>query len=168
MASGDSTCTNAHRDGIFAVPANPRKERITIGDHDGIQIKVWLPESMYSTVRELAAAHTDGNMSQAVRVLLQRGLEKDALEEAAQAVVDRVTSQLDHLERLAYFAAVESASATEHLVGLTTSVAQQESTDPAVAKKRLDAAMERIRSRATERLTKALHTNSPGKDDPSD
>jgi hypothetical protein len=80
-----------------------------MGEHQGIQIKIWLPESIYSVVRELAAGHTSGNISQAVRVLLQRGLEKDALDAAADEVIGRVTSQLDHPERLLFFTAVEAA-----------------------------------------------------------
>ena len=124
-----------------------------MGDHSGVQIKIWLPESTYSVVRELAAAHTDGNVSEAVRILLKRGIARDALDIAAQEVIDRLTSQLDHLERLTYFAAVESARTAD---GIDAATIDSGATPDAVKK-----ALEGRRLHAIARLRKALQGRNP-------
>jgi len=124
-----------------------------MGDHSGVQIKIWLPESTYSVVRELAAAHTSGNVSEAVRILLKRGIAKDALDVAAQEVIDRVTSQLDHLERLMYFAALESARTAEGIDAATVaSGAKPEAVEKMLETRKL---------RAIARLRKALQGRNP-------
>lgn len=128
-----------------------------MGDHSGVQIKIWLPESTYSVVRELAAAHTDGNVSEAVRILLKRGIAKDALDIAAQAVIDRVTSQLDHLERLMYFAALESARTAE---GIDAATVASGAKPEAVAK-----TLEARKLRAISRIRKALQGRNPARSD---
>ncbi len=133
-----------------------------MGQNLGTQIKIWLPESMYSTVRELAAAHTDGNISQAVRVLLQRGLERDALDNAAAEVVHRVTSQLDHLERLLYFTAQQAAmdfASTERTTEITAK--QMAGQDAAKAQAIVDRTMAYLRETATERVRRALRERNP-------
>jgi hypothetical protein len=123
-----------------------------MGQNLGVQIKLWLPESIYSVVRELAAA-TDGNVSEAVRILLKRGIGKDALDIAAQEVIDRVTSQLDHLERLVYFAALESARTADGIDDATIDSGAKRET---VAKM-----LETRKLRAITRLRQALHGRNP-------
>lgn len=134
-----------------------------MGENTGVQIKVWLPESIYATVRELAAAHTDGNISQAVRVLLQRGLERDALDNAAEEVIQRVTSQLDHLERLTYFAAQQAGTAA---VGqeevLRVNLQRAHKGEPAEQVEKIaECGLETVRSIVTDRLRKALRGRNP-------
>lgn len=124
-----------------------------MGQNSGVQIKIWLPDSTYSVVRELAAAHTNGNVSEAVRILLKRGIARDALDDAAEAVIDHVTSQLDHLERLAYFAAVESARTAD---GIDAATIDSGATPDAVKK-----ALEGRRLQAIARLRKALQGRNP-------
>lgn len=80
-----------------------------MGENAGVQVRIWLPDEVYSVVRELAGAHTDGNVSHAIRTLLQRGLQKDALDSAAAEAMETVTSALDHLERLVFFTAQQAA-----------------------------------------------------------
>lgn len=80
-----------------------------MGANTGVQIKVWLPEEIYSVVRELAAATTEGNVSEVVRGLIAGCLQKDAHQQAAQESVKTVTSALDHLERLTFLIAQNTA-----------------------------------------------------------
>jgi len=128
-----------------------------MGQNLGVQIKIWLSESTYSVVRELAAAHTDGNVSEAVRILLKRGIAKDALDIAAQEVIDRLTGQLDHLERLMYFAALESARTAE---GIDAATVDSGAKPEAVAKM-----LEARKLRAIARLRKALQGRNPARSD---
>lgn len=100
-----------------------------LGENLGVQIKVWLPDELYSVIREMAAGR-GGNVSQVVRGLISVGLTHDAAESANDLVAKRLTegmaelraavieaakpvsksaddvgSALDHLERLTFFIA---------------------------------------------------------------
>jgi len=124
-----------------------------MGRNLGVQIKLWLPESTYSVVRELAANRTDGNVSEAVRILLGRGIDRGAPDRAAQTVLDRVTAQLDHLERLTYFAALEAARTAEGIDAATV--------DSGAKPETVEKMLETRKLRAIARLRKALHGRNP-------
>ncbi len=130
--------------------------------HEGVQVKIWLPENTYSIIRELAAAHTDGNVSQAIRTLLQRGLQKDALDSAAAEAMEAVTSALDHLERLLFFAAQQAAlTAVGQEQSARMATRQAAPNDPERAQRLFDAAVGELQKIAHERLRQALHGRNP-------
>ena len=76
-----------------------------MGANTGVQIKVWLPEAIYSVIRELAAGKTEGNVSEVVRDLIAAGLQDDAHQQAARDALYAVTDSLEHLKRVAYYTA---------------------------------------------------------------
>ncbi len=78
------------------------------GNNNGTQIRAWIPDDQYGVIRELAAAR-QVSISQIVRELIAAGLQDDAHQQAAQESLKAVTSALDHLERLLFFTAQNSA-----------------------------------------------------------
>ena len=133
-----------------------------MGENSGVQVKVWLPDEVYSVVRELAAAHTDGNVSQAIRTLLQRGLQKDALDSAAAEALEAVTSALDHLERLVFFTAQQAAlTAVGQEQSARMATRQAAPNDPERAQRLFDTAVGELKKIAHERLHQALHGRNP-------
>ncbi len=133
-----------------------------MGANTGVQIKVWLPEEIYSVVRELAAATTEGNVSEVVRGLIADGLQKDAHQQAAQESVKSVTSALDHLERLVFFIAQNTAA--ERVAAEKGGALKAKSSfpnDPEKAHEILMAGRGEIKMMANERVRKALHGPKP-------
>ena len=116
-------------------------------EHAGVQIRVWVPETVYDLLVE--RAHDRGtNRAEEARQLILAGLRAESVD--AQ---DR-----DHLERLTWLAALESAVHFELMRpfiegqpgGGNTPEERQ-----ATYQKRLDQA----RGRAVDRLTKALRSD---------
>ncbi|NMP24357.1 ribbon-helix-helix protein, CopG family [Sulfobacillus harzensis] len=80
-------------------------------EHPGdTQIRTWVPNNQYAVIRELAAAR-QVSVSQIVREMIGAGLETDGQRQALDQALHQVTSALDHLERLTFFAAQEAAFA---------------------------------------------------------
>ncbi len=79
-----------------------------MGENLGTQIRTWVPDDQYGVIRELAAAR-QVSISQVVRDLIVSGLETDGQRQALDRSLQQVTSAIDHLERLTFFAAQEAA-----------------------------------------------------------
>lgn len=75
-------------------------------EHNGTQIRTWVPDDQYGVIRELAAAR-QVSVSQIVRELIARGIESQVDSDSLR----EIKSALDHLERLMFFAAQEAAFA---------------------------------------------------------
>jgi len=133
-----------------------------MGANTGVQIKVWLPEEIYSIIRELAAATTEGNVSEVVRSLIADGLQKDAQQQAAQESVKSVTSALNHLERLTYFIAENTAFSVAATETSAQSQAQRQHADnPEEAAQALATAIGKLQGIAHERIRKTLRGPKP-------
>lgn len=80
-----------HKGGDPLANGGPRNE------HDGVQIKVWIPEELYDLLAVRAAEHGTNRAAEA-RALMMAGLRAESLEH----------QQWDHLERLAWKGTVET------------------------------------------------------------
>ena len=122
-------------------------------EHAGVQIRVWVPETVYDLLVE-RARDRGTNRAEEARQLIFTGLQAEATE----------SQDREHLERLAWLAALESAVHFELMRpfiegqpgGGNTPEERQ-----ATYQKRLSKA----RARAVERLTQALRTEGDTEDD---
>lgn len=137
--------------------------------HDGVQRKVWIPESLNQTVEKLAAS-SGISISGVLRQLIADGLHREAQSEAATAqIIDMLSSALqplasriDHLERLLFYTA---QSAGIMAVNLEVSAKQQAQkafpNDPDRAEDVAQSTVGKMQKMAHERLNKALRGPRP-------
>jgi hypothetical protein len=128
---------------------------------ESTQIRTYVPDDQYGVIRELAAARRV-SISQIVRELIAAGLQKDALDSAAAEAMETVTSALDHLERLLFFAAQQAAlTAVGQEQSARMATRQAAPNDPERAQRLFDAAIGELQKIAHERLRQALHGRNP-------
>ena len=125
--------------------------------HDGVQIKVWIPQDFYDLLRARAARfHT--SVAEESRKLMQMGLSGLQGFEALNGrmiQIDRFLHQ--HLEPLAFIAAMDSAFAAENWQQQTWIVHErQHNGDKEKAAKPYQEYQRMLRERATKRLQRKL------------
>ncbi len=137
--------------------------------HEGVQRKVWMSETLNTTVEKLAAS-TNQSISAVLRQLISAGVQSEAqnevmaqkMAEAITAALMPLTSRVDHLERLNFFIAQNTAAervAAEK--GGEAAVKRNFPNDPEKAHEVLMAARGEIKMMANERVKKALRGPKP-------
>ena len=137
--------------------------------HEGVQRKVWMPESMNTTV-EMMAASASKPVSAVMRDLMAAGLQGEAHSEAALqhtaevlvGILEPLLSRIDHIERLTYFIAENTAfvfASTESTMQLQAK--RMHSDDADAASQSLATGMGRLQGIAHERIRKALRARKP-------
>jgi hypothetical protein len=123
--------------------------------HLGIQVRTWVPEDQFSIIRELAAGR-QVSVSQIVRDLIATGLETDGQRQALDQALHRVTSALDHLERLLFFSVQANAFLLVSKEQDYRAIAGQKLAGPKEASELAAEWIGEIRGVAHERIRKAL------------
>ncbi len=133
--------------------------------HEGVQRKVWMPESMNQAVEKLAAS-TGQPISATLRNLIAGGLAKDAdlsnITAMVEALLQPVMSRLDHMERLLFFIAQNTAfsvAATED--GARAQARRNHPDDAEAAAQSFDSAIGKLQGLTHERIRKALKGPRP-------
>ncbi|MCL4351167.1 MAG: hypothetical protein M1318_00740 [Firmicutes bacterium] len=132
--------------------------------HEGVQRKVWMSETLNTTVEKLAAS-TNQSISAVLRQLISAGVQSEAQNEVmVQKMADAITaalmpsvSRVDHLERLTFFIAQNTAA--ERVAAEKGGELKAKSNfpnDPEKAHEMLMTARGEIKMMASERVRKAL------------
>ena len=106
--------------------------------HDGVQIKVWVPEGFYDMLKSLAVRHRTSVAAEARRLMVAGVEPSEAVDALAEGLVELDRFIRLHLEPLTFVAAMDSAKV---------------------------AAYERQRIAAQRQLHLASHPRPDGKDD---
>lgn len=132
--------------------------------HEGVQRKVWMPESLNTAVEKLAAS-TGQPISATLRELISAGLHADAqtamateqVTEMMASALAPVVSRIDHLERLIFFIAQNTAyTAVAGERAGQAAAAKLFPNDPERAEEELRSARGEIMGIVHERIRKAL------------
>lgn len=137
--------------------------------HEGVQRKVWMPESLNTAVEKLAAA-AGQPISATLRELITAGLHADAhtamaTEQIAEMVASALAplvSRIDHLERLIFFTAQNAAyTAVVNERAGQAAAAKMFPNDPDRAAEWMQGVQGEIRGLVHERVRKALRGSNP-------
>jgi hypothetical protein len=137
--------------------------------HEGVQRKVWLPEPVNTAVEKLAASQNQA-ISATLRELIQAGLRDETRNEAAVQQVTEIladvlqplVTRVDHLERLIFFIAQNTAAERVTAEKRGEAVAQERFPDhPERAAEAVRLARGEIQMLVHDRIRKALRGRNP-------
>lgn len=82
--------------------------------HDGVQIKVWVPEGFFDMLKALAVRHRSSVAAEARRLMVAGVEPSEALNTVVEGLSDLNRFLRLHLEPLAFVAAMDSAKAAAY------------------------------------------------------
>ncbi|AUW92625.1 hypothetical protein BXT84_00550 [Sulfobacillus thermotolerans] len=82
--------------------------------HDGVQIKVWVPEGFYDMLKALAARHQTSVAAEARRLMVAGVEPSEALDTVVEGLSDLNRFLRLHLEPLAFVSAMDSAKSAAY------------------------------------------------------